>query len=163
MHSVTSYSQAVVTAVELGHAALALLAPAAFGKFLDFLGMPVRKEDVLLIGLFFAALGAHNAHDATGLGPKSHGGLLCQLGTFTGLGAAIWLWTTGTAPRFLLLPLILLLGAGTEYMWLHTADADPASAASSPPRSSKASKKVRTSGGGSSSAPPPPLEAGKAD
>jgi hypothetical protein len=167
MHSVTSYSQAVVGSIELAHAAAALLAPALFSSFMHSLGMTVRDDQLLLYVLFFAALGAHNWHDAVGLGPRSHAGVICQLGTYCVLGATLSLWSTGSIPRFLILPSLLLLATSAEYAYLHSNNAETATEASqsSPPRA-KAHKK-RTVGETRSEARgmsvPPPVEGAKAD
>lgn len=168
MHSVTSYSQAVVGSIELAHAATALLAPALFSSVMGSLGMTVRDDQLFIWILFFAALGAHNWHDAVGLGPRSHGGVICQLGTFCVLGAILSLWYTSSIPRFLVLPSLLLLATSAEYVYLHSNNSETATEASqsSPPRA-KAHKKrtvgeTRSEARGASSVPPP-VEGAKAD
>jgi hypothetical protein len=115
LHPLLSPVQLLVGVIELIHSLFALIAVEASQTFLITFGVgPVNPKGIFLLGLFFAALGAHNVHDA--FAATNHTGLICQLGTFLTLGIAITLLETHKIPLFFLLPAILLVLTKYEQM-----------------------------------------------
>ena len=79
MHLLHSTSQLIIAAICLGHAVAALVTPSFFLTYLKTMGIGdgVGADGIILIGLLFAGLGAHNAHDA--FAAKNHTGLICEV------------------------------------------------------------------------------------
>ena len=116
--------QLLVGVIELIHGLFALMASTAFQAFLSAQGVGgLNSEGIFFVGLFFAAIGAHNVHDA--FAATNHTGLICQLGTFIGLGISITILETHSIPMFFLLPTILLVLVKFEQMKLKSPAVQP--------------------------------------